>query len=212
MFPKSTIPRRFLLNLERSVHKYQFEGVVTLKNPFDLALYMKLISQLKPATIIEIGSAFGGSAKLFSTIARGIRLNTHVYSFDINPVEGKDDDNLSFHYGDIYDLENSALPVILRDAQHPFLVVEDGPHSFEACSASLDFFSPYLRKGDYIVVEDGIVSDFGRGYRAYKDGPNRAIANFLRKESERFVVDREICDFFGTNVTWNTNGYLRVLG
>lgn len=61
-----------------------------------------------------------------------------------------------------------------------------------------------------MVVEDGNVRDLGtRVYRAYKNGPNRAISEFLSRYPTSWVVDREICDFYGTNVTWNTNGYLK---
>lgn len=209
-FPKSSIPKRFLRRLQVRVARYKFDGVVTLKNPFDLALYAMLISELKPATIIEVGSANGGSAKWFAAIARGLHLRTHVYSFDINPLIGSDEDHVSFHFADIYNLAESELPKILETAPRPFLVVEDGPHVFEACLASLRFFDNFLEPGDYMVTEDGNVRDLGtRTYRAYHNGPNRAIEAFLRGDKAPYEIDRTYCDFFGTNVTWNTNGYLK---
>ena len=31
---------------------------------------------------------------------------------------------------------------------------------------------------------------------------------FLETYGHRWMVDRQLCDFFGYNVTWNTNGFL----
>ena len=41
---------------------YTYRGVRCLKNPFDLALYQMLISREGIRCVIEIGSAYGGSA------------------------------------------------------------------------------------------------------------------------------------------------------
>jgi cephalosporin hydroxylase len=40
-------------------------------------------------------------------------------------------------------------------------------------------------------------------------GPNRAVAEFLARRPERFRIDAELCDFYGRNVTWSPNGWLR---
>jgi cephalosporin hydroxylase len=107
-----------------------------------------LISKQKPKTIVEIGSANGGSAKWFAAICRGLGLETRIYSLDIDPVRGLDEANLTFLEGNIYNLADSQLVEIMKNATHPILVVEDGPHLFEACLASLEFFDPFLSPGD----------------------------------------------------------------
>ena len=43
----------------------------------------------------------------------------------------------------------------------------------------------------------------------YDGGPLRAIRDFLARSGGRFEVDRSLCDYFGHNVTWNVDGYLR---
>jgi cephalosporin hydroxylase len=58
-----------------------------------------------------------------------------------------------------------------------------------------------------LIVEDSIITPLGAA-DAYKGGPLRAIDEFLGQNSE-FTVDRAICDYFGKNVAWNVNGYLR---
>jgi len=116
---------------------------------------------------------------------------------------------VTFLEGNVYRLQESAVASVLESCAHPLLVIEDGPHTYEACYAALEFFHSRLGDGDYIVVEDGIVRDLG--YRRFKNGPNRAIKDFISENPDTYEVDRSYCDFFGRNATWNTNGYLRRL-
>lgn len=51
--------------LERALGK-TYRGSILLKTPFDLALYPKLIWELQPRTILELGSYQGGSGLWFS--------------------------------------------------------------------------------------------------------------------------------------------------
>jgi len=204
---RSTIPRSLLKKIQSASFKYSFEGVTCIKNPFDLALYTLLLSNLRPRTIIEIGSASGGSGLWLSAQSRALALDAVVYSYDIKPPNGLDSENLRFNFGDIYQLQNSNLPQILAGCQRPLLVIEDGPHTYDGCSAALNFFHEHLKPGDYMVIEDGIVHELG--YSIFKNGPNRAIRDFLKDKGSSYMVDRDYCDFFGYNVTWNTNGYIK---
>jgi len=186
---------------------YKYKGIPCIKNPFDLALYMLLIHDLRPMTIIEIGSASGGSALWFSDLTKAMELNTSIYSLDINQSNISEFDRVTFLQGDIHDLASSTLPKILRNRRGPLLVVEDGPHTYEGCKSALEFFHPYMEKGDYIVIEDGIV--FELELHDYRDGPSRAINEHILKNSDSCIVDRKYCDYFGQNFTWATNGYLQ---
>lgn len=206
---RSALPKKLLFSIQEATFNYKFNGVSCIKNPFDLALYGMLLSDLRPKTVIEIGSASGGSGIWFATQLKGLGLESVVHSFDIEPVEGKNESNLFFHFADIYKLEESELPEILKNCERPLLVVEDGPHTYFGCLAALEFFDSHLTRDDYIVIEDGILHDLG--YRAFKNGPNRAIRDFLERRQNSYTIDRKYCDFFGYNVTWNTNGYMRKL-
>jgi len=88
------------------------------------------------------------------------------------------------------------------------MVVEDSSHLAGTAKAVLDSFDPWVRSGEYIVIDDGILSDM-RVAHLYDGGPLRAIEAFLLETADRYEVDRTLCDYFGTNVTWNVNGYLR---
>jgi cephalosporin hydroxylase len=74
----------------------------------------------------------------------------------------------------------------------------------------LAFFDDYLKPGDYIVIEDGVLSDMAEAnYRAYEDGPSRAVQRFLETRGSSYEIDATLCDYFGHNVTWNPNAWLR---
>ena len=204
---RSKLPKATLATIQRGTMSYTYRGVSCLKNPFDLAIYQLLIEKLKPQTIIEVGSAAGGSALWLSDITKNHGLATRIISVDIHPVTELSIDRVEFIYGDIHKLSDSALPGILKDAPRPLLVIEDGPHTFEGCKSALDFFHPYMTAGEYIIIEDGIVHELG--HKQYKDGPNRAIARHLKKHGKVCRVDRELCDYYGQNFTWATNGYIK---
>lgn len=187
-----------------------YRGVPFLKSPFDIALYLQLINDLRPRTVVEIGARAGGSALWFADMLRGHELDGRVLSVDIDPRPEIRDDRVTFLQGDANDLGASELPTLLREARRPWLVVEDSAHTEAACTGVLSFFDDWLEVGDYIVVEDGVL-DFlpERTYRQYGNGPNRAVAKWMTGNSHRYAVDSRICDWYGHNVTWSPNGWLR---
>jgi cephalosporin hydroxylase len=72
----------------------------------------------------------------------------------------------------------------------------------------LRFAHGWLRSGDYLAIEDGSLS-YMPGYpQHYGGGPLRAIHEFLAAHPGEYRIDRERCDFFGRNVTWNVDGYI----
>ena len=103
-----------------------------------------------------------------------------------------------------------ALPEeLLRELPRPWLVVEDSAHSYHACLAALAFFTDRLVPGEYLVIEDGIVAELPPDiYARYENGPNRAVHDFLSANPGRLRIDRELCDFYGRNVTYNPNAWL----
>jgi cephalosporin hydroxylase len=99
---------------------------------------------------------------------------------------------------------------LVSSFERPLLVIDDSAHFYEPTLAVLTFFHPLLESGDYVVIEDGVVDQFHEEfYRRYENGPNRAVAYFLDQHPEDYAVDRDLCDFYGTNVTYNPNGWLR---
>ena len=89
-------------------------------------------------------------------------------------------------------------------------MIEDASHHYDATLATLRFFGPKMRHDEYIVVEDGIVSDMGDD-KARAGGPLRAVSRYLMETSGRFEIDSSYCDRYGHNVTGNPNGYLHCI-
>ena len=208
---RTSLPRQTLLGIQQSLHNYQYRGVPMLKNPFDVALYPMLLWQLKPRTIIEIGSKAGGSALWFGDLVGNFNLDCHIYSVDLVRVESVSHPRVTFMEGDGRALQQSLTPEFLGALPRPWLVIEDADHAYETSSAALRFFHPWLQPGEYIVVEDGIISDL-KGDEDCNSGPHRALKEFLPQHPGEYEIDGSLCDFFGPNLTWCTNGFLKRTG
>ncbi|QGZ96536.1 Cephalosporin hydroxylase [Terricaulis silvestris] len=140
--------------------------------------------------------------------AHGLR--ARVVSVDLSPPADLSDARIQFVAGDAHDLSAALTHDLLASLPHPWLVSEDSAHTFEACTAVLRFFDNHLVVGDYIVIEDGVLSDMAeRHYETYEHGPNRAVERFLSEHVDTYEIDGALCDFFGQNVTWNPNAWLR---
>lgn len=208
---RSAIPYDLLMSIQSGTMAWRHRGVPTLKNPFDIALYPLLLDEMRPRTLIEIGSHAGGSALWFADTATALGIALEVHSVDLVRPEGVNAAQVTFHAGDARNLGATFSTGFLATLPRPWLVVEDADHRYETTLAVLRFFDPWLGHGDYVVVEDGILSDM-RVAEDYAGGPARAIGEFLAADSRgRYEVDRRYCDYFGRNVTWNVDGWLRVV-
>jgi len=147
------------------------------KTAFDMIIYMQLISEIKPEVIIEYGSGSGGSAMWLADLTKSMKLNTEIYSYDIKKP--------SFEY-----LGVSFEEIDLRDNfpntkfhNKKILVIEDAHVNVENVLLKTDIF---LKKGDYLVVEDS-------GIKV------KEISSFLSKAKNLYKVDNFYVDFFGRN-------------
>jgi cephalosporin hydroxylase len=198
------IPYELLMKIQQGTMNTRYRGVPMLKNPFDLALYPMLLERARPATLLEIGTHAGGSALWFADRRPGMQ----VWSLDLEPPEGVSHPNVRFHRADAQRLGEVLTPEVMESLARPLLVVEDSSHLAGTTAAVLDFFDAWLRPGEYIVIEDGILTAM-RAAETYDGGPLRAIREFLARSGGRYEIDRTLCDYYGRNVTWNVDGYLR---
>jgi cephalosporin hydroxylase len=206
----SDIDYELLMKIQQGTMAYSYRGVQLQKNPFDLALYSMLLDQTRPRTLIEIGSYQGGSALWFADQASVRGLGLEVLSIDLQVPATAAGPSVNFLQGDARELGKVLPPVLMNAVARPLMVVEDSSHLSGTTVAVLEFFDRWLRSGEYIVIEDGNLSDM-RVAHLYDGGPLRAIEAFLEKRADHYEVDRGLCDYFGRNVTWNVDGYLRRL-
>jgi len=205
----SGLPISAVQSIQKGAGRYSYRGIRMLKNPFEMALYPLLFWQLKPRTVIEIGSNTGASAVWFADLMTAYGIDGKIISIDLAvPDINLQRENVSFLKGDALKLGDVLTSDLLAGINRPLLVIEDSAHYPETSRAVLEFFDPVLQPGEYIVVEDGNVTDLGLGHK-FRGGPGVAIAEFLTRASDRYEIDARLCDFYGPNFTGNTNGYLK---
>ncbi len=205
-----SLPPDALAAIQAGVMATTYRARSFLKSPFDVVLYLRLLDQLRPRTVIEIGSKRGGSALWFADTLNTLGVDARVISIDLQPPADLVDPRISLFACDAASLGDVLVPDMLAALPRPWLVTEDSAHTFAVCLSVLRFFDPHLATGEYIVIEDGIVADLpGPAYEAFEDGPNQAVAAFLSERPDAYRIDSSLCDHFGYNVTYNPNGWLR---
>jgi cephalosporin hydroxylase len=186
---------------------YRYRDLPCLKSPIDIAIYLRLLHDQRPATLFEIGAKDGGSALMFRDFTRMLAIACEIISIDLRPprlaIEG-----VRFLEGDVRALEDLFGAHRLERMPRPWMVIEDSAHTRAACQAALEFFAGRLHSGEYLVIEDGVLADLGLG-ESFEGGPNRAISDFFAAHPDVYEIDARYCDMFGPNATYNPNGYLR---
>ncbi len=207
---QTTLPRETMYSIQSGTMRYTYKGISMLKNPFDFALYPILLWNLQPRTIIEIGSKDGGSALWMRDMLDNFQVEGHIYSIDVVQVNSVQHPRVTFMEGNGRKLHETLDHVFLKGLPRPWLVIEDADHNYETSLHVLNFFHPYLQPGEYIVIEDGIISDLTQD-ASCSSGPHQALKAFLASHHDEYEIDATYCDYFGYNITWCTNGFLRKL-
>lgn len=160
----------------------QWKGVPIFKSVFDFSLYPMLLWNLKPKTIVELGSGMGASAIWLADMMEIFEIEGHVYSVDLTKPE-LSHKRVSFIQGDCLVIEKVFEEGFLRSLPHPWLLIEDAHVNLYGI---LSNFHHYIRKGDYLVIEDSM----------YK---RDVIGEFMRQRPDCYRVDTHYTDFFGRN-------------
>lgn len=206
---RTAIPPALHISIMRGSVDYRYRDIPMQKHPVEIALYMRLIWEVKPCTIIEVGSLSGGSAVWMADTLNSFGIDGKIISIDLTPPSPSyAPDNVRFLRGDSNDLGATLPADLLRNLPRPWLVIEDASHKYAPTLAVLHFFDPLLLSGEYIVIEDANVTEMGLDAR-FMGGPAKAITEFLQSRGRDYEIDARYCDQYGRNVTGNPNGYLR---
>jgi cephalosporin hydroxylase len=208
---ESLLPLDFANEMQRGVLAYTYKGIPALKCPMDMALYLDVLWEVRPGTVIEFGSNRGGSALWLADMMQVMGLGkSRLLSLDVKPVTDLRDDRIEFRQCDTNNISDSLPDSLIASLPRPLLVIDDASHRYQQVLNVLEFLHRHTRLGDYIIVEDGIISVMNAEHlHNYEGGPFQAIHSFLARHPDVYAVDRKRCDFFGRNVTWNCDGYLR---
>lgn len=176
-----------------------YKGLINLKTPFDLALYSRLIWELQPKAILELGSFQGGSGLWFADhMSMLCESPGEVHSFDLHTKciheNAKKHPLLTFHQVDLSDVKTIDKN-LLSTLPHPWLVIDD---AHVQVFSIFSYLRHFLVSGDYYVIEDSPLE------------ANKEIIDGLQLvEQSGFLVDTYYTDAFGINLTCAPNAWLR---
>lgn len=134
---------------------------------YEIIKFLELVVKLKPKTILEIGTAKGGTLFLFTRIAD---LNATIISIDLpgGPFGGgypkwkipfyksfaRKGQKIFLIRGDSHDLTTlKKVKLILANRKIDFLFI-DGDHTYEGVKKDFEMYSPLVKKGGIIAFHD----------------------------------------------------------
>lgn len=160
-----------------------WSGRPTMRSVWDFALAPLLVGEIRPQTIIELGTASGGGTTLWADLQKLSGLTPHVVSMDIDPPDFSHE-GVTLLRGDSNRIAETLTDDLLASLPHPWLIVEDAHVNIGGVLEHLDRF---LEVGDYVVVEDVEAES--------------TLGAFLAARPGRYAVDTHYTDFFGHNAT-----------
>jgi cephalosporin hydroxylase len=180
-------------------------GHETLKCPLDMWIYQELIIATRPELIVETGTRFGGSALFMAGVCEQIG-HGRVVTIDIDEgLKGfrPPHDRITYINGSSLDSGiHAEIASLAKDRS--CLVILDSDHSCDHVLAEMRLYSPLIKTGGYMIVEDSNVN----GHPALPDfgpGPMEAIDIFLAETGD-FEPDEDCQRFL---MTLNPRGYLK---
>jgi len=176
---------------------FKWKNLTLMKDPMTLCIYMQLLQEIKPKTILEFGTYEGGSSLWIKDMSKSLNFDCEVYTFDINKKNVKitKNDNINFYYLDNFKIKDFVRDHkdILINLESPIVVIEDSHENVVEILTEIDKF---LSKDDYLIIEDTI-----------DEKKYQQMIEFLK--NDKYEIDTYYCDFWGYNNSWNFNSFLK---
>ena len=185
-----------------------YRGVRILKFPSDLWNYQEIFTERRIDWVIETGPRHGGSALYFADLLQLNGASGRVISIDIDARVNQvgSHPRIDFLLGDSGSPEVAAqVRGRLPATRAALFMILDADHRKSHVLRELAAWTPLLRRGDYLVVEDSCVNghplrpDFG-------PGPYEAIEEFCAANPSLLERDTAREQKFG--FTFAPRGYL----
>jgi len=194
-----------LIRHTRNFGDAQWLGVPIWQNVLDLWTVQEVITRIRPALLIETGTHRGGSslyfAHLFDLLGRG-----DVVTIDTQRLHTLSHPRVRYLVGS--STSDGVLREVRRcvlDARGPVMVILDSDHSEPHVSRELECYAPFVTRGSYLLVQDGII-DTLPVFARDRPGPLGAIRAFVRDNAE-FEIDDALCSRF--LLSHHPKGWLR---
>ena len=221
----SVVSEDFFKASLRGRYLVEHRGHSLMKEPRDITIYQRLLWDVKPANIIEMGTYAGGSALWMSDMLKMMEIDSTIYTIDNNLSYVSDEikkscsPNVHFWWGDAYEIEKIFSNEFIQSLKRPLVVIED-------CHVNslgiLEFFHKFMQSGDYFVVEDTCPHIPGLTLRpevevleslddleTWETNKLDILKKFLVDHTDQYSVDAFFTDMFGYNATWNWHGYIK---
>lgn len=123
-------------------------------NAFEV--FYNFLNKIKPARILEIGTALGGFTRFLKLVSNECGLNYEILSYDIESRQDYDDIRslgIDLRLQDIFAPNYSTVdPYVVNYIQQPgiTLVLCDGGYKIQ----EFNLLAPHLKKEDYIMAHD----------------------------------------------------------
>ena len=171
------------LHAQGSHGPISWKGRPMMRTVWDFALSSIMIEEIRPRTIIELGTAAGGSAVWYADLQRMLGLTPSVTTVDLDPP-ALDHEGVTVLRGDTHAIARVLPHDMMAEWPHPLLLIEDAHENIDGV---LEHFDAMLTRGDYVTVED--------------IDAEQALGAFLLRHPGRYLVDARYTDYFGHNAT-----------
>ncbi|MGZ4894669.1 MAG: cephalosporin hydroxylase family protein [Halobacteriota archaeon] len=208
-----------LLDQYRYSYNFSWLGRPIIQLPSDIIAMQEIIWGVKPDLIIETGIAHGGSLIFYASLIDALGGSGDVLGIDIDIRKHNKraiERHRMFKY--ITMIEGSSVDQRIVEQVYAFaepkkrvVVALDSNHTHEHVLKELEFYSPLVTKGSYLVVFDTIIEDLPNGGSSDRpwdvgNNPKTAVQEFLRS-TDRFQIDNALEDTLF--LTQNPGGYLK---
>lgn len=190
--------------------KTTWMGVTCWKSVSDMWNYQEILFALKPALVIEFGTAHGGSAVFFADMMRKIGNPFKVLSVDVNhkplePAARRDPDVLFVESSSTDPAVAEQIQRLKSEFPGKVFAILDSDHSMDHVLAEMKLVRPLLSAGDYLIVEDSTVNGHPV-LPGWGPGPYEAIEAYEQEFPHDYTHDLARENKFGW--TFAPNGYL----
>ena len=113
-----TLPINYYQRLKHAKQNIQkWKGLTLMKDPMSLSVYMMMLQEIKPKTILEFGTYDGGSALWMSDMMKALDYPCDIHTFDIDAekVNLPPNSGVTFHQLDNHKIKNF---VVWKDDLH----------------------------------------------------------------------------------------------
>jgi cephalosporin hydroxylase len=186
--------------------KTSWLGVPIWQNVLDLWTIQEVISEIRPALLIETGTHRGGSALFYAQLMDLVGTGRVITVDIVDRHQGVEHPRVTFLDGSSTD---PAIVEQLRQAAEaadgPVMVILDGNHERGHVARELELYAPLVTPGSVLLSQDGIIDRMWM-FKDTRPGPYGANRDFLERHPE-FEYDRGLGERFG--LTHHPLGWLR---